>query len=81
MARIASSRRRMRVVTGSSAAEPRLPTRSCMASPAFADLSALICSVSSETLSCGSVPGSGFVPERQALSRSRNVASSEKIAS
>src|SRR5207247_1647786 len=52
-ARIPSSRRRMRVVTGSSAVERRLPARSGVVSMVFPALSALICKASSETLGRG----------------------------
>ena len=62
-AKVASIRRRMRVVTGSSAELFRLPMRSGEASIVWAALSALICSASSEIVGRGSPLSSSVLPE------------------
>ena len=79
--RIASIRRRMRAVTGSSAEPRRFPIRCGAASMVCAALRVLIWSASSETLGRGSLLGTGFAPERQALIRSRKVVSVDRKAS
>ena len=70
---LASVRRRMRAVTGSSAEICFCRMRCGVASMLCAALSALIFSASSAALGCDSLPGSGVLPERPALSWSRKV--------
>jgi len=75
-------RRRMRAVTGSSAAVARgVGSRIGAASMLWVAFSALMCSAMSVAGGSGWAPGSGPAPDRAAFNRSRAEVSSARYAS